>query len=153
MTNDRLFFQAELGGDALSLPLKEAALNKSPEDFRVDADILKLKAGTIVTVDASGAVKPAEPGEKAIGFLLLDARGYDYENIPAYASGLVAVVCAVSQCSTNNVLEDNIVPGDKLSISAGGVISKAGNAEKDLVGIALTANSASDKTIRFKAFL
>ena len=149
-----LFFQAELEcGANASLPLKADALAKTAQGFREDADILKLNAGVVVTVGADGAVKPAEAAKPAVGFVVLSAKGNDYENCSAYASGLLAVAVGGGIYRTNNVVENSIKAGDELYIGADGVITKTKGTNTEAIGIALSANSAADKTIRFKALI
>ena len=149
-----LFFQAELEcGANVSLPLKADALAKTAQGFREDADILKLNAGVIVTVGADGVVKPAEATKPAIGFVVLSAKGNDYENCAAYASGLLAVAAGGGIYRTNNVIENNVKAGDELYIGADGVLTKTKGTNTASVGIALSSNSAADKTIRFKALI
>lgn len=142
------------GGTTFDLPIKSTLLEKELGDFRTDAEVLKLTSGIVVTVDTDGSVKPAggSSSDKAIGFLLLSAAGNDLENIPAYASGRVAVSAGNGALyRTDNVADNNIAAGDALYAGANGVITKNQGTLTTVVGVALTGNSSADKTITFVA--
>lgn len=154
MANNLLFFQAEHEfGANVSLPIKADILAKTAQEFRADASIAKLNAGVLVAIDTDGSVKPAEAAKPAVGFVVISARGNDYENCPAYASGLLAVATGGGVYRTNNVVDANVAPGDELYIGANGVLTKDKGTNTASVGIALSGNNSADKTIRFKALV
>ena len=139
----------QVNGNLVSLPIKAALLGKTEDAFKLDADVQKLQAGVAVAVDVDGAVKPATAvADMAVGFLVLDTAGYSFENTPALASGLVTVAVGGGIFETDNVADTTITAGAKLYFDTAGKITKA-DTNKQVVGVALNANSASDKTVRF----
>ena len=115
------------------------------------ADIQKLKAGRVATVGADGYVTLAKAGDDDAafaGFIILDAAGQPYENCPAIASGKLPLLVGGGLVETDEVVETNIKAGDKLYIGDNGQLTKTKGTATVAFGLARSANSAADKTVR-----
>lgn len=115
----------------------------------LDADKAKLKAGVGVAIDNNGFVTVCTDNSSSYlqGFLVNDATWESCVNVATDAlEGSLAVIAGGGLFATDNVVEDDIRPGDLLYLDADGVITKAsGNGEA--FGVAKTGNNTTDKTI------
>lgn len=129
-------------------------------DINVDsrsAYVTKFVGGRLATLGADGYIKLADgaTNEFAEGFIINDAAGYFMENTPALASGVVSVLVGGGVVYTDQIVETNVVAGDKLYAGTGnnvGILTKTNpHATKGaVVAIARSANSATDKTVRVR---
>lgn len=142
--------------------LDPALLEKDSLSFQQDATVAALNAGKLITVGANGFVKLCDgASEIALGTLVNDAAGYGFENIPALASGKTPALQGGGTVETDQVVEDDIVPGTKLYCNDAGMFTKvdptgteatdAGSAQ--VVGIARRANSTADKTLLVQLYV
>lgn len=107
-------------------------------------------AGRLATVGTDGYVRIAVEGEAfGVGFIVNDAAGYSYENIPALASGKLPLMIGGGLATTDQVVEGTIKAGDKLYVVDGGLLSKvAPSADATPFGLARSANSPTDKSVK-----
>jgi hypothetical protein len=137
-----------------SFTIPQDKLGLTVIEFQQDSLIASLKAGRLVTVDSNGDVALADKGTRALGVLNLDAAGYAFENVPALASGKVTVIINGSVIETDEVVEDNIAPGDALYVGDDGQFTKTQPfSDSAIVGYARSANSAADKTTRIQVIV
>ena len=134
-----------------TLPLDPSKLTGDLSTDRASDYIRGLRAGRLVTIDTNGYVTLAEDGALFYAVLVNDAFGGEFENVPALASGHVAALIHGCVIETDEVVEDSIVPGDKLYIGTGtnaGMLTKTAPAtDSKPVAVARTANSTTDKTV------
>lgn len=129
-----------------NLPAAKLALDLSA--FRIDSVILALKGGTLAYIDTNGEVATAADAQAdQAGFIVNDAAGNDFENVPAYASGKCPIVFGGGIFETDQVVDDDVAIGDALYIGAGGQVTSTDPGSGTVIGYSRTANSASDKTI------
>lgn len=140
------------GGTDSTVKLDQTGLTGDVTVDRNSDYVRSLVGGRVVTLDASGSVQLAEDTDFVEGFIVNDASGYEFENIPALASGIVTILTGGGVVITDQVVESNVVVGDKL-YAKGGMLSKVPTDASTAIvfGYARTANSASDKslTVRF----
>lgn len=142
------------GGTDSTIKLNQTNLTGNVAEDRNSDYVRSLVAGRLVSLDANGFVKLANGADFVEGFIINDASGYEFENVPALASGIVTVITGGGVVITDQVIDDNIVVGDKLYVS-NGMITKVDptgdDANGTVIGYARTANSANDKslTVRF----
>ena len=108
------------------------------------AYIQSLVAGAVVGQDANGYVQLAEPGTvEALGFLVLNAAGGFYENVPALGSLQVAVIQGNSEIITDQTSVP-IVAGDQLYAdnATPGFLTNVLTSNGRIVGIAKTSAGA-----------
>lgn len=143
-----------------TLTIPSTKLDMIETDFVADTFIRSLKAGTLISVDTAGDVALAN-GD-ALGVLLKDAAGEAHANIPALASGRVTAIVGGCLIETDEVVEEDIVPGDKL-YAVNGQFSKFPAVAADLasspvilgsqpVALARSANSTTDKTLLINVY-
>jgi len=139
-----------------TLPLDPSHIHDDMLDNFNDSYLQSLVAGKIVSLDANGYVKLAEDGDIDYGILLNNALGNNaYENPAAIASGLITAVEGGGIFLTDQVVEDDIVPGDKLYIGTGanaGLLTKTDPGSGNVVAVARTGNSAADKSVVIRLF-
>jgi hypothetical protein len=134
--------------------------SKLTGDVAVDSRngyVAGLVGGRVATTDANGNVKLCDgKTEFAEGFIINDASGYFMENTPALASGIVTVLVGGGVCNTDQVVEENIVSGDKLYVGTSdnvGLLTKVdptGDGSGTVFAIARSGNSAADKTVKVR---
>lgn len=130
-----------------TLELNPTLLTDDVVTFQQNGTIQSLKAGVLVTVGNDGYVRLAVDGDLHAGFLVNDAAGYSFENVPALASGRVSAMFGGGVVDTDQVIENDIKPGNKLWIGANGKLTKVDPSTGDHVAIARTANSPDDLTV------
>lgn len=116
------------------------------------AVVTKMKAGRIAALTSGGLATLADGavgnGLEPLGFIINDAAGYFFENVPAVASGKIAITFGPCVIISDQILtSETFAPGDKLySGTSGnvGLITKtsAGGTAR-LIGIALSSASAA----------
>lgn len=129
-----------------------------------EAHIVSYKAGRLVSVTAEGyaALSDGTTGvgtdsyKGTEGVIETDAAGASIvENHPVLASGYLTVVTGPALIETDQVVETNIAPGDLLYAGTSsniGLFTNVAPSPAYPIGIARTANSASDKTTRIRLF-
>lgn len=131
-----------------TLKLDPALLTSGVVEFQAQAEIQALKGGRLVMLDANGFVVPADDAGAAFaGILVNDAAGYDFENVPALASGQVTALFGGGIVETDQVVQDDVVSGADLYIGAGGQFTTVDPGTGTVVAKARTANSVEDKTL------
>jgi hypothetical protein len=121
-------------------------------DIEADAALLaSLKGGRIVGVNASGKVALADGAlagvVQPLGFLIVDAAGYFYENKPALASGKVAITHGNCVVITDQLKSGvTFAAGDLVYCGTGadvGMVVKTVATGATPIGVALTAASGA----------
>lgn len=153
------------GSQDSTLAIDPAILSKSLADFKADTVVTGLTAGKLATIGANGYVTLADHDAFGAGFIINDVAGELYENVPAYASGVVPVVNGGGLVTTDALKEDTIAPADVLYIGTGadvGTLTNVRPVELTLTtgtpdtintypsnpfGLARNANSANDKSV------
>ena len=135
--------------------------SKLTGDVAVDSKseyVSSLVAGKVAALDGNGNIKLCDgASDFAEGFIINDASGYFMENTPALASGVVPVLVGGGICETDQVVETDIKPGDKLYVGTGdnaGLLTKNDPTGDDKNGqvfaIARSGNSAANQTIKVR---
>lgn len=144
-------------GTIISMNIDKNKMILDDMDFIQDPDIKKLKPGIVLTLDTTnGCIKPAEgtADEVLVGFLVNDAAGYANQNIDARASEMGAVLVGNGNVFvTDNVKEDNITFGAKLYAGADGILTTTKGTATQVVGVALSDNSSTNKAISVLTFI
>lgn len=113
--------------------------------------VTKMKAGRVAAIKSDGTATLAD-GAIAnnldpIGFIINDAAGYFFENVPAIASGKIAVTFGPCVIITDQILtSETFQPGDKLYCGSSGnvgLITKTQPTNARLLGIALSSASSA----------
>jgi len=115
-------------------------------------EVQALVAGRLATIGTDGYVELADGNP--LGVIVNDAEGRDLYNKPALASGKVPVMFGGGLVETDQVVEDNIAIGDKLYCGTGdnkGLWTKTASDGAEVIGVAVSANSASDKTVKIQS--
>jgi hypothetical protein len=143
-----------LGAVDGTLPLDQSKLTGDLSTDKKSTYIQGLVAGRVVSLDENGNVQLASDGDTDFGLLTVDADGYDFQNIPALASGKVAALIGGVVAITDQVVETDIKPRDLLYIGTGdnkGLLTKTKPSDTSVpVATARTANNASDKSVTIK---
>ena len=84
-----LYIQGTIDG---TFPLDPTELTGDAVADRSLAYVTKFKAGSIVKIGADGYIALAADKDLGVGILVNDAAGYDFENIPALASGMAPAI-------------------------------------------------------------
>ena len=120
---------------------------------RISAYVQGLSMGKMASFDTNGYAKLAEDGDLMYGVLVNNAAGADYENVPALASGKVSMLIGGSVVETDAVVENDLVPGDKLYLAPTankGKLTKTNPGTAIVAAVVRTANSASDLMVRIQ---
>lgn len=126
--------------------------------------VMSLVGGKLATIGADGFVALAVAEGNINGVIVNDASGVPLFNKPAMASGKVPLMFGGGLIITDQVVEDNIVAGAKLycgsGVSAGlwtsaqtdvSVAQDGSDMVGDVIGIAMSSNSATDKTLKIQS--
>ena len=136
-----------------TVELDPAQLTGDLQTDVASAYIRGLSMGRLASFDANGYAKLAEDGDMMYGVLVNNATGGNYENVPAIASGKVAMLIGGCVVETDQIVDNNVVPGDPLYIATGanaGLLTKVDPGSGNAVAYARTANSASDLMVRLQ---
>jgi hypothetical protein len=144
-----------------NLPINKTGLSGIATDDALNAYIQSLKGGRAVTLTSLGvALADAGAGSSFLGFLINDAAGYPYENIPALASGFVSVAygnCVITTDQINPVEVFDV--GDLIYIGSGanaGLVTKikpAGAGANDkAIGMAYSGASVAAPELSILVF-
>jgi len=135
-----------------SFDIDKTGLTGDVEQDLKSAYLNSLVGGRLFGLDANGNVQladgdPANPAQP-IGFLILNATGYFFENKPALASGKVAGTLGNCVVITDQIVtSETFAPGDALYAGTGanvGLVTKtAPAAGAKQIGIAGSAASAA----------
>jgi len=134
-----------------SFDIDKTGLTGDVEQDLKSAYLANLVSGKLIGLDANGKVQladgdPANPSQP-IGFLILDALGYFFENKPALASGKVAATLGNCVVVTDQIdVAETFAPGDALYAGTGakvGLVTKTPVAGGTQIGIAGSAASAA----------
>lgn len=150
-----MFIQEYINGsnDAL-FDLDPAKLELSSQEFFQDATLVAMKAGCLATVNAAGHVVLCDGATvRPLGVIVNDVTGYIFENVPALASGKVPLMQGGGLIRTDNVVEENLVPGTDMYCSPDGIFTSVDAGNGVVVGTTRTANSTADKTVRIQLFI
>jgi len=143
-------------GIQASLNLDQSGLTGDVEQDSKNAYVMSLVGGRLVSLDASANVQLAD-GEvhttKPIGFVINDANGYFYQNIPAAASGKVPVTVGNCIVITDQLADGiTVVPGELLYAGTGADVGKITNIPPDptssVVGVAASAASPAEPELQ-----
>lgn len=141
-----LYIQGTIDG---TFPLDPTELTGDAVADRSLAYVTKFKAGSIVKIGADGYIALAADKDLGVGILVNDAAGYDFENIPALASGMAPAIIGGCVVETDNVADTDLTAGIPLYVVAG-VLQKTDPGTGIPVALTRSANSASDKTVRIQ---
>jgi hypothetical protein len=141
-------------GIQANLDLDTSGFSGVIEDDQQSDYIQGLAGGRIVALDSDGKAQLADglPGEtlEPIGFLINDAAGYYFENVPALASLKVAVTFGNCVIITDQIeTGDTFAPGNLVYCGTTGVgdgvglVSKVQAAGATLLGIAGSAAASA----------
>lgn len=117
------------------------------------AYVQSIKAGVVVNMDSDGFVQLCDGvADDPIGFVVNDAAGGAYENLPAMATRSVAVVpIGTGVVQSDQILAGlTIAPGDALFADTGAdgqitnVAPTTPTSDRQLIGIAANAAVADD---------
>ncbi len=133
-----------------NLPADKLALELAA--FRADSEIQGLKAGRVAYIDSNGEVALAANAQAdRIGFIVNDAAGYEFENVPGHGSGKCPLVFGGGIFETDQVIQDDVTYDDPLYIGANGQLTTVNSGSDTVVAYARSENSAADKTIEILA--
>lgn len=141
-----LYVQGTIDG---TIPLDPAELTGDAVADRSLPYVTALTAGKMVKIHTDGYIAVAADGDQDIGILVNDVAGYDFENIPALASGMAPAIIGGCIVETDAVLDADLTPGLPLYVVAG-VLQKTDPGTGTPVAYTRSANSASDKTVRIR---
>jgi hypothetical protein len=150
MLNRKFDFGAVDSGFPIPAPL----LAMSLDEFRSNSAILSLKAGKLATIGSDGNIRLAQAADgKFAGFIVNDAAGYSFENVPAYASGKVPLMIGGGVVESDMVVEDDLVSGDRLYIADGELtkVDPSTDGSAPVFAIVKVGNAGrTDKTIELQ---
>lgn len=119
------------------------------ENFR-SAELAKFQAGVMVTIGEDGYVKLADGAKDASAkAVVVPPAGFYMDNLPGIASQKLPAL-GLSVIETVQVVEGDIKPGTPLYVGTAdkaGLLTKEKGTSTLFAGIALSANSAEDKTL------
>lgn len=138
-----------VAGAIANFPIDFSKTTLQGNDFITDSYIMSLQPGIVVGMDAKGYIVPVKDATiQPLGFLVNDAGGYVNQNVNARANGLGAVlVGSGNQFVTDNTDADNIKAGNLLYADANGKLTATKGTATTPVAVALTSNSASNKSL------
>ena len=120
----------------------------------LDETVMSLQSGRLVTIGKNGCVELAEDGS-ALGVIVNDASGTPLFNKPALASGKISAMFGGGLIETDQVVEETVKPKDKLYCGTGENKGKwtktAPSATSEVIGTAMSSNSATDKTVKIQS--
>jgi len=119
----------------------------------LDPKVVELQAGRMATIGTDGFVALASDGD-VLGLIVNDASGVPLFNKPAMASGKVPLMFGGGLIETAQVIDEDIVASDKLYCGAKGMWTKvdpSGDGSGTVYGVAMSANSATDKTVKIQS--
>jgi hypothetical protein len=121
------------------------------------AVVTKMVAGRLAAINTSTGLATLADGTttnnlEPIGFIINNAAGYFFENVPAYASDLIAVTMGPCVVITDQISPSiTFAPGQKVYCDTGsnvGLITNApGGTGARLIGIAGSAASAASPSL------
>jgi len=126
---------------------------QDPMVASLNETVLSLKGGRLATIGADGYVTLATDGN-VLGVIVNDASGVPLFNKPALGSGKVPLMFGGGLIETEQVVEATIVAGDKLYCGANGVWTKVDpttDGSGTVYGVAVSSNSATDKTLKIQS--
>lgn len=130
--------------------LPASVLDLDLEAFRANATVQGLKAGRLAVEGANGVQLATSADAQFAGFIVNDAAGYSFENVPAYASGQVPLSLGGGVAETDQVVEADLVAGDVLYISDDqpGLLTKVKPTDATAFAKVLVGNSGNaDKIV------
>jgi len=140
-----------------TLELNPAELTGDWKTDVASAYVLKFVAGRVAKVGTDGYIALALNTDIVEGPIVNDASGYTMENTPALASGKVTILAGGCLVETDQVVDNNLAPGDVLYPAPTG--ANAGKLTKTNTGgssiscaIVRRGNSASDLTTLVRFF-
>lgn len=130
-----------------TVDLDPALLVGDVSAFQANATVQGLKGGRLATIGSDGYARLAVDGDLFAGFIVNDAAGYSFENVPALGSGKLPILIGGGVVETDQVIQDDIAPGDELWIGADGKLTNVDPTTGPAIAIARSGNSAADLTI------
>jgi hypothetical protein len=136
-------------GRTINLPLDVTTLSGNVQTDSTNAYIVSLVAGKVVMLGTNGVELCDGNTMTPIGFLVNNAAGYFFENIPALASGFVSVARGPENVVQTDQIDTTLTfnQGDLLYAGTGAKAGLVTNVSPGgiarLLGIALTPASAS----------
>jgi len=120
-------------GIQASFNLDPTKIAGSTEDAAKDPYIVGLVGGRLASQDANGVVQLSDGADQTtnvIGFIVNDAAGYYFENVPAVASGKCTLTVGNCIIVTDQVVSGlTFAPGEKLYAGTGGDVGLVTNVE------------------------
>jgi len=128
-------------------------VGKDPMVSALDPKVVELQGGRMATMGADGFVKLGANGD-VLGLVVNDASGVPLFNKPAMASGKVTLMFGGGLIETEQVIDEDVVAGDKLYCGDNGMWTKVDPTEDSsgvVYGVAVSSNSATDKTLKIQS--
>jgi len=152
-------------GIQISVPMDQTGFTGVIQTDVQLAVVQKMVGGRVAALNSSGVATLADglgtSGLEALGFIINDAAGYFFENVPAVASGMIALVMGPAY-----LVSDQIDPsltyavGDRLYVGTGAkvglivnglTVAQAATEGARLLGIAASVASAASPNLSFYA--
>jgi len=126
---------------------------QDPMVAALDETVMSLQGGRLATMGTDGFVALGS-NDNVMGIIVNDASGVPLFNKPALGSGKVPLMFGGGLIETEQVIEESIVAGDKLYCGANGMWTKVdptGDATGVVYGVAVSSNSATNKTLKIQS--
>lgn len=149
---NKVFEVLHVFGDFVSFPLNPEKLVGDLQTIRTSDYISALVPGVCICLDSNGYVADMKTGVEAdrkFAFLTLPAAGYDWENNPAIASGLVTGLVGGGIVKTNNIKEASVAVNAALYVDKNGQMTTTdpGTGFRGVVAYALSARTTEDEVV------
>lgn len=126
---------------------------QDPMVAALNETVMSLQGGRLATMGADGYVTLGS-NDNVMGVIVNDAAGVPLFDKPALGSGKVPLMFGGGLIETDQVIEANIVPQDKLYCGANGQWTKVdptGDGTGIVYGVAVSSNSATNKTLKIQS--
>lgn len=150
-------------GINVNLDMDQTGLTGDIEADKALAYTQSMKAGRIAGIDSNGKAQLADGSADSasiqmipIGFIINDAAGYFFENVPALASKIIPVImgnCVIVTDQIDTTL--TFTPNDVLYVGTGakiGLVTNVASTSGYIIGVAgSSASSAAPELLIYRA--